>query len=176
MPSNKGRDLLKKIIIVAMAENRTIGINNRLPWKIPADLKRFKSITMGHPIIMGRKTYESLGKPLPGRKNIVISRNKTLTILGAKVVNSVDAAISICNDAKKAFIIGGEQIYREAIKIADCIELTEISIVADGDAFFPPIDPTIWHQTDQINPILPPDSINYCFKKFERKTNDSSFN
>ena len=103
-------------------------------------------------------------------------QNELRAVLGAKVVNSVDAAISICNNEEKAFIIGGEQIYREAIKIADCIELTEISMVTDGNAFFPPIDPTIWYQTDQINPTLPTDSINYCFKKFERKLNASSFN
>jgi len=106
-------------IIVAMAKNRTIGINNALPWHLPADLKHFKALTMGHHIIMGRKTYDSIGRPLPGRTTVVVSHDHELKIDGCSVAHSLPEAILACADDPQIFIIGGAEIYRQALDLAD---------------------------------------------------------
>ena len=136
-------------LVVAMSENRVIGRDGGLPWQISADLKHFKKVTMGSPIIMGRKTWDSIGRVLPGRRNIVITRNTEFTPEGADTVTTIDAALALCreDDADKAMIIGGGQIYAETIKVADVIELTEVHETIDGDTVFLEIDPDIWQET-----------------------------
>ncbi|MEH6446487.1 MAG: dihydrofolate reductase [Oceanospirillaceae bacterium] len=137
---------MKLAIIVAQSNNRVIGKDNDLPWRLPKDLQYFKQVTLGKPIIMGRKTYESIGKPLPGRVNIVITNNKGFTAEGTQVVNSLQGAIelaeSICKDAEQpeAMLIGGAQIYQQAISLADTLYITEVDAVIEGDAFFPEYD------------------------------------
>ena len=133
-------------LIVAMAKNRVIGLNNTLPWHLPADLKHFKELTMGHHIVMGRKTYESIGKPLPGRTSVVVTRNPVYSVPGAVVVNSLEAAISSCGDDEEIFVIGGAELYRQAITLADRIYLTEIDANIDGDAYFPEFTHSEWDE------------------------------
>ena len=128
-------------IIVAMTDDRVIGRDNKLPWHISEDLKRFKALTMGHPIIMGRKTYESIGKPLPGRHNIVISREPKRSYAGVTVVQSLDAALdAFAAVDTELFVIGGAKIYELALPIADRLYLTLIHSKFEGDTFFPEID------------------------------------
>ena len=139
------------IIIVAISINHVIGQNNKLPWRLPEDLKRFKEITMGHSVIMGRKTYESIGRTLSGRKNIILSRQKGYWASGAEVVDSLKKAISSAPNGQHIFIIGGEQIYREALPLANRIEITEVMINCEGDAFFPILEEHSWKM--MISPI-----------------------
>lgn len=142
---------MQVVLVVAMSENRVIGRDGGLPWQISADLKHFKKVTMGSPIIMGRKTWDSIGRALPGRRNIVITRNTEFTPEGADTVATIDAALALCRDdnAEKAMIIGGGQIYAETIKIADVIELTEVHETIEGDTVFPEIDASIWQETSR---------------------------
>lgn len=128
------------VLLAAVGRNRVIGIENRLPWRLKADLQRFKRLTTGSPVVMGRKTWESLGRPLPGRRNIVISRDSGYRADGAQVVTSLDAAFSLAAEAPTIFVIGGAQIYAAALPIADALELTEVDAAVDGDAFFPSFD------------------------------------
>jgi dihydrofolate reductase len=132
-------------IIVAVANNNAIGGNNQLLWHISADLKRFKAITSGHAIVMGRKTYESIGKPLPNRQNIVITRNRELSLLGVDVVESVEAAKAVVK-GKELFIIGGGEIYRQTMALAKRIYLTRVWADYKADTFFPEIDMSIWKE------------------------------
>ena len=129
-------------LIVACSRNKVIGIENRLPWHLSCDLKRFKEFTTGNTIIMGRKTYDSIGKALPNRKNIVISRNPNLKLKDALVVRSIEDALK--NSEKKVFVIGGEQIYLYAMPYANKILMTLINDDIKGDAFFPSIDESEW--------------------------------
>ena len=126
-------------IIAAIGKNRELGKDNQLLWHIPEDLKRFKKLTLNHPVIMGRTTYESLGKPLPDRTNIVVSRNQKLKIKGCQIANSLEEAINKAKmiDRYEIFIIGGGQIYREAINLADRLYLTIINASSPADTFFP---------------------------------------
>jgi dihydrofolate reductase len=141
------------IIIVAMAENRVIGKNNTLPWSLKADMAHFKELTTGWPCVMGRKTWESLPKrPLPGRANIVISRTLSATAApGAMVFPSLQEAIQHCAEFEKIFICGGATLYREALAVANKIELTLIHGQYDGDTFFPEIDPALWEKTNSVD-------------------------
>ena len=127
-------------VIAALAKNRVIGIENRLPWRLPEDLAHFKALTLGHPILMGRKTFESLGRPLPGRTNIVITRNASYKPDGCLVADSIPGAIALCADADEVFFIGGAELYAQAIPLADRLYLTEVGIEAEGDAWFPDYD------------------------------------
>ena len=132
---------MKISIIVAMAENRAIGKDNQLLWHNSADLKRFKKITMGHPIIMGRKTFESIGKVLPGRQNIIITNQKDYQVEGGSVCHNAEAALQCCDNAEEVFIIGGAQIYQMFLPLADRIYLTLIhQAYPDADTFFPEFD------------------------------------
>lgn len=126
-------------IIVAMGRNRVIGIDNQLPWLIPADLMYFKSVTMAKPIIMGRKTYDSIGRPLPGRKNIVITRNEGWKADGVAVVHNFASAIKAAEGEKtsEVMVIGGAQIYAEALLLVDKLYVTEVDVAPEGDAYFP---------------------------------------
>ena len=126
-------------IIVAMSQNRVIGKNNRLPWHLSEDLKRFKVLTMGHPILMGRKTYESIGRPLPGRTNLVLTRNSSFHAEGITRVGSLEEALQKAGDAPEMFVIGGTQIYSAVLQQADKIYLTRIEKEVEGDAFFPEV-------------------------------------
>lgn len=135
-------------LIVAMDRNRLIGRGNALPWHLPADLAHFKAVTMGKPIVMGRKTYESIGRPLPGRHNIVISRNPEFSAPGCTVVASVDAALAAAGDVDEAMVIGGAQLYVELLPRARRIYLTRIDAAFDGDAWFPELDTTAWQEIE----------------------------
>lgn len=128
------------VLIAAVATNGAIGKDNALPWRLKADLAHFKATTLGYPIVMGRKTWESLGRPLPGRTNIVISRDRDYSAPGARVVDSVAAAIAACADRERLFVIGGAQIYALALPLADRLLLTEVDASIEGDAFFPSFD------------------------------------
>lgn len=136
-------------IIAAIAENNALGKDNQLIWHLPADLKRFKKVTSNHPVIMGRKTFESLGKPLPNRTNIIITRNVNFKAEGCVVVNSLQQAIEISKGDEDPFILGGAEIYKQAIEIADKLDLTFVHHQFEADAFFPEIDKTIWTETSR---------------------------
>jgi dihydrofolate reductase len=131
-------------IIVAYAANRVIGKDGKMPWHLSEDLKRFRQLTMGHHIIMGRKTWESISRLLPGRKHIIISRNPGYNVPGAKVVDSLDAAIAAARGDSEIFVIGGREIYAMVLPIADRILVTEIDREYEGDTFFPPFDLGKW--------------------------------
>jgi dihydrofolate reductase len=146
-------------IIVAMTRDLVIGRDNAMPWHLPADLKRFKSLTMGKPIIMGRKTFESLGRILPGRRHIVISRNQDYEAAGAEVVTSLHAALAAAAGADEAFVIGGAEIYREALAHADRIYITMIDAEVGGDVHFPPFDENGWSEVQRIERT--PDTENH---------------
>ena len=139
-------------LVVAMAENRVIGRNNQLPWYLPEDLKYFKRVTMGKPIIMGRKTFESIGKPLPGRTNIVITRNTDYQAEGIKVVHTLEEAVELCesigmiDDTNEAMVIGGAEIYRQSLAIADRLYLTKVHAEVEGDAYFTEFPEEEWKE------------------------------
>jgi dihydrofolate reductase len=146
-------------IVVAISENHVIGKDNKLLWHMPNDLKHFKEITTGHTVIMGRKTYESVGKPLPKRRNIIITR-QAITIEGCEVVNSIEAALALCAGEQEVFIVGGAEIYKQAMRLTDRIYLTIIHKEFEGDSFFPEINNEEWksvaredHQPDEKNPL-----------------------
>lgn len=134
-------------LVAALARNRVIGAGNRLPWHLPEDLKRFKRLTMGAPVIMGRKTYESLGRPLPGRRNIVVTRQVGARWNGCEVARSLDDAIALAGDAREVFVIGGAELYAVALPRADRLHLTLIDADYAGDTFFPAFDPADWRET-----------------------------
>lgn len=136
-------------IIAAIANNNAIGKNNQLIWHLPADLKRFKKVTFGHHIIMGRKTYESLGKPLPNRTTIIITRNKNYKQNNCIVVNSLNEAIKAAQADENPYILGGAEIYKQALKIADRLDLTIIHHSFEADAFFPKINYKIWKEVSR---------------------------
>ena len=160
---------MRTSLIVAYSENRVIGVNNSLPWSLPGDLAHFKRTTLGCPIIMGRKTWESLGRPLPGRRNIVISRNAEFVALGAEVATSVDAAKALVHDATEIYFIGGEQIYREALAHVDRIVATEVKTQVVGDARFAELDKAIWHETSRL-PQLPENGLAYDIVEYLRRS------
>lgn len=135
-------------LVVAVADNHVIGKNNQLPWHLPADLKHFKQLTTGHTVFMGRKTYDSIGKPLPNRRNIVISRSVN-QIEGCAIATSLEDALKLSSEEKEVFIIGGSEIFREALPIANRIELTQIHQEFDGDTFFPEIDLNTWKEASR---------------------------
>ena len=132
-------------LIVAMAKNRVIGSNNQMPWHLPADFAYFKKVTLGHPVIMGRKTFESIGRPLPGRRNIVVSRNPAFRAEGVDIMTSLDAAIKACQNTE-AFVIGGATLYAEALPHADRLFITEVDASPNGDTLFPSLDKNLWRE------------------------------
>lgn len=146
-------------IVVAIAENNAIGKDNKLLWHLPKDLKHFKEITTGGTVIMGRKTYDSVGRPLPNRRNIIITRQQ-IEIPGCEVVNSVDAALDLCRNEAEVFIVGGAEIYKLSMPLTDKIFLTIVHENFDADTYFPEIKPTTWketyredHEPDEKNPL-----------------------
>ncbi|SDV50910.1 dihydrofolate reductase [Chitinasiproducens palmae] len=134
-------------MIVARARNGVIGRDNQLPWHIPEDLAFFKRTTMGAPIVMGRKTHESIGRALPGRRNLVVSRNPDYASAGCEVVGGLDEAIQRCADATEIFVIGGAQLFADAAELATRLLITEVDADVAGDVSFPAPDPAIWHET-----------------------------
>ncbi|HUR69017.1 MAG TPA: dihydrofolate reductase [Candidatus Thermoplasmatota archaeon] len=156
-------------IIVAAAENGVIGRDGQMPWRIPEDLKRFKALTMGHPIVMGRKTWESIGRPLPGRENVVITRQK-LELRGATVVHSLDEALAhvAAREAGDAFVIGGGEIYAQALPRADVVHLTRVHGPFEGDARFPPLG-TEWREVAREARLQEmPERLRFDFVTYER--------
>lgn len=137
--------------IVAMSENQVIGKDNSLPWHLPADLHHFKQVTLGKPIIMGRKTYESIGRPLPQRQNIVITRDIHFSATGCWVVNSIEAALEAASEQEEVFIIGGAHLYTQALPLITCLYLTIIHKKIEGDTFFPPINKSEWKEISKKN-------------------------
>ena len=136
-------------IIAAMARNRVIGKDNRLPWYLPADLQHFKKITMGKPMIMGRRTWESLPGLLPGRRHIVITRDLAYKADGAEVAHSLEQAIQLAGDVEESMLVGGANLYAQALDIADRMQLTEIDLDVDGDAWFPEFDRSVWREVER---------------------------
>jgi dihydrofolate reductase len=136
-------------LVAAVAANGIIGVNGKLPWHLPEDLRHFKRLTLGHPVIMGRKTWESLKRPLPGRENIVVSRQAGYEAPGAAVAGSLEAALALCAEEKMAFVIGGTQLFRDALPIASGLIMTEIKQDFGGDAWFPDYDRSHWRETQR---------------------------
>ncbi len=156
--------------VVAIAENNAIGKDNELLWYLPKDLKHFKEITKGHTIIMGRKTFDSIKKPLPDRRNIVVTRAQDLKIAGAEVVNSIEGALKIAEGDGEVFIIGGAEIYKIAMSKTDKIYLTTVHQSFEGDAYFPQINMDLWRETASETHL--PDekhNISFTFSTLERK-------
>ncbi|MBU3696893.1 dihydrofolate reductase [Dechloromonas sp.] len=155
------------VIIAAVAKNRVIGKDNRLLWNIPEDMAHFKALTTGQTVIMGRKTWESLPerfRPLPNRRNIVISRQADYPAPGAEVAGSLEIGLNLASTAERVFIIGGEQIYRQAMPLADRLEITEVDLEPEGDAWFPAVMPDVWSaEKEQV-------FAQGCFRTFKRAT------
>jgi dihydrofolate reductase len=155
-------------MIVARSRNHVIGRDNQMPWKISADLQFFKRVTMGFPVIMGRKTWESIGRPLPGRRNVVVSRNADLSLTGAEVAGSLDEALNRLSDSPRVFVIGGEQLFTQAFDKADRLFITEIDLdIEGGDTFFEVPNPSQWHEVERT-PGSEGD-ISFNFITLERK-------
>jgi dihydrofolate reductase len=161
---------MKISLIVAMASNRVIGHNNVMPWHLSADLKKFKQITMGSPILMGRKTFESIGRALPGRTNIILSRNPEYQQDGCLVVNDLETALKKgCENAAEIFVIGGADLYEAILPIADALYLTIINREFEGDTFFPEIDMNEWSEVERETIHDDPEAaFSYSFLKFEK--------
>ena len=154
-----------------MGRGRVIGLHNALPWRLPADMRRFRQITLGKPVMMGRKTYESIGKPLEGRRNLILSRNPDFQAPGCLVFESMDAALNYCRSADEIMVIGGADCYLQALPWAGRMYLTYIDAVFEGDQFFPEFSDSEWeevsleeHRADQKN------QINYSNVTFERRS------
>jgi dihydrofolate reductase len=131
-----------------MARNRVIGRDNQLPWKLPAELAHFKRVTMGHPLVMGRRTHESIGKPLPGRRNIVVTHNRAYEAPGCTVVDSLASAWKAAGEAGEVCVIGGSSLFEETLPIADRIHLTEVEAEVEGDTYFPEFDRSEWRERE----------------------------
>ncbi len=157
-------------IIVAMAQNRAIGINNTLPWHISEDLKRFKTLTMGHHMIMGRKTFDSIGKPLPGRITVIVTRNQDLKIEGCIIAHTLAEAIAVSALDDEIFVIGGAEIFAAALPLADTLYFTEIQHDVDGDVFFPEFDTKLWQETvREAHGQDTQQTLSYHFVTYQRK-------
>ena len=164
---------MKLLLIAALGNNNVIGNNNQLMWHMPADLKHFKNLTMGHTLIMGRKTFESMGKPLKGRETIVVTKKDNYTAHGCRVANSISEAIKMVKDQKDVFVAGGEEIYRQTIDLYQTrrLYITRIYGNFEGDAFFPEINPDKWeliemeeHEPDEKN------KFPYAFLTYKKRT------
>ncbi len=136
-------------MIAAMDRNRLIGNRNQLPWHLPADFAHFKALTMGKPVLMGRKTFESIGRPLPGRRNIVLTRNADLHLEGVEILNSLSGLETHFDDSVELMVIGGSRLYRQLLPVAERLYLTEVDGEFDGDAWFPEYDPADWRVIDE---------------------------
>lgn len=160
---------MKLSLIVAMATNQTIGLDKKMPWHLSADLKKFKQITLGHSIIMGRKTFESIGRPLPERKNIIVSREKSYQQTGCFVFNDIDDALKSCRQEEEVFVIGGATLYEAMLGRANKLYITEVKKEFKGDTYFPMIDKEQWREIERED-VNNDDSVNfdYSFVVYER--------
>ncbi|EQM70472.1 dihydrofolate reductase [Pseudomonas tohonis] len=162
-------------LIAALAQNRVIGRDNQLPWHLPADLKHFKALTLGKPIIMGRKTWDSLGRPLPGRLNLVVSRQAGLQLEGAEVFASLEEAVVRAEawareeDAEEVMLIGGAQLYTQGLEHGDRLYLTRVELAPEGDAFFPEVSDADWHLASSIEHEASAETPAYAFQVWERR-------
>jgi dihydrofolate reductase len=157
-------------LIAAVAENNALGKDNQLLWHLPEDFKRFKAVTSGHYIIMGRKTFESFPKPLPNRTHVIITRQENYAPEGCVVVNSLEAAIAACPLNAENFIIGGGEIYKQSIGIADKIDITKVHAHFDADTFFPEIDPKKWElESEEFHPKDEKHLFEFTFSTFRKK-------
>ena len=166
-------------LIVAVAENGVIGHGNTIPWRLKTDQQRLKAITMGKPIVMGRKTFISLGRPLPGRTNIVVTRDSNFHAAGAVVTTSVKNAMDVARgDALRRFateiaIIGGAEIYAQTLAIVDRVDLTLVHAAPAGDAHFAPLDPAQWDEVDRVrHPAGEVDSVDFSYVTYRRRVSD----
>ena len=171
---------LPVVMVAAMARNGVIGVANGLPWHMRSDLKHFRAATMGKPLVMGRKTYQSIGRPLPGRQMIVVTRDPGFAAEGVQAVDGLDAALSLADmiarqsGAGEVIIAGGAMIYAEAMESADRLLLTELDLDAEGDARFPPIDPAHWREVSRLaHPRGEGDDAGYSVVAYERRAHDS---
>ncbi|MGR8931738.1 MAG: dihydrofolate reductase [Gammaproteobacteria bacterium] len=159
---------MKISLIVAMASNRAIGLNGQMPWHLSADLKRFKQVTMGSPIMMGRKTYEAIGHPLPGRENLVISRSEDYRLSGCRVFTSIESGLDYASTSDELFVIGGATLYEALLPIADYLYLTMIDRRFEGDTFFPEIDYKTWEELSREDVSNDPQvDFSYSFLKLQ---------
>lgn len=155
-------------MVVAIDAARGIGVDNQLPWHLPEDLAHFKRVTLGRPIVMGRKTFDSIGRPLPGRRNIVVTRNAEWRHAGVEAVGSLEAAIALLGE-EEASIIGGAQIFNAALPLAERMIVTEIAHTFDCDTFFPAIDPEVWQETARERHHSPAQGFDFDYVTYERK-------
>jgi dihydrofolate reductase len=162
---------MKLALIVAMDEQGVIGRDNDLPWRLSADLQYFRKITMGKPIIMGRNTHESIGRPLPGRRNIVITRQSDFEAVGCDVVFTIEQALALCKDEEEAMIMGGASLYEQTLPLVDTLYLTRVHAQVDGDTWFPAWSERDWHLVSQEDHQADDkNEYDYSFLKFERVT------
>lgn len=155
-------------LIAALAKNRVIGIENRLPWKLSDDLKYFKALTLGHHILMGRKTYESIGRPLPGRTTVIITRGGFDAPEGCVVAHSIPEAIAACQGDEEIFFVGGAELYRQALPIVNRLYLTEIQAEVEGDAWFPEYNRDDWKETSRDRRKDEASGLHYHFVVYDR--------
>jgi dihydrofolate reductase len=156
-------------VIAAVAKNGVIGIDNRLPWRLPEDLKRFRALTMGHTIVMGRKTWESLPRALPDRQNIVVTRSSDYRVAGAETASSFPDALAKATRSRPVFCIGGSTLYREALPLADTLYITEIDRDFAGDAMFPPWPRDAWREVArETHRGADPEGFDYAFVTYRR--------
>lgn len=161
-------DMKNLSLIVAYADDRVIGLNNQLPWHLPEDLKRFKALTMGHHIIMGRKTFESLGRLLPGRTTVIVTRDKNYQVAGAKIAHDMHQALDLCGDDNEPFLIGGAEMYALGLPLVTKLYITQVHTQVAGDAFFPAWDVANWvliSQDDKVSTA----GLNYSDLVYQKK-------
>lgn len=154
---------MKLSLLVAMAANRVIGVDNRLPWRLSADLKRFKAITWGKPILMGRKTHESIGRPLPGRTNIILTRDAAYQAAGCLTAQSLKQAQGLVPDAAELMVIGGSAVYELTLPLADRLYLTLIEREFAGDTYFPEFDDKQWREVESI-PVTDDETVDFSYR------------
>jgi dihydrofolate reductase len=160
-------------LVAARARNGAIGRDNALPWHLPEDLQHFKATTLGHPIVMGRRTFESIGRPLPGRRTLVVSRDPAWAHPGCERAGSLDEAIDLCAGSPEVFVVGGAQLYAAAMPRADRLILTEVDIEVPGDAFFPTPDPARWRLAGRI-PAVSRTGLAYAIDTWEPQPDDGN--
>ncbi len=160
---------MKITLIVAAAENNAIGKDNQMPWHLPNDFKYFKKTTLEHSVVMGRKTFESIGKPLPERRNIILTRDQNYTSPDADVANNVDDVLTYCRDEREVFVIGGANVYSQFLPLAQKVHLTRVHTVIDGDAFFPELPENEWKLISQEDHLRDErHAFDYSFEVWER--------
>ena len=169
------RQPVELILIAAVAENGVIGQGGTLPWRLKSDMAHFRAVTMGKPVVMGRKTYQSIGKPLPGRTNIVVTRDRTFTAPGIVVTNDVEAALAAARDDAKQrgvdeiMVIGGTDIFVQTMPLADKLEITHVHARPEGDVFFPPIDARLWRENARSRHAAGPnDETDFSYVTYTR--------